>query len=155
MDNTLSREERLRSKRALERLFGQGKGGFVYPFRYTCLIGGRPDADTDADADAGADAGAGVDADAAADAAAAVQSQAVRPASVLFSVPKRFHKRANKRNLLRRRTREAYRLNKSLLAEAGVCGAEIALVYSVKEVVDYKRIENAVKRILSQIAKHM
>ena len=154
MDNTLSREERLRSKRALERLFGQGKGGFVYPFRYTCLIGGRPDA--------GAGAGAGVDADAdadaaacAADAAAAVQSQAVRPASVLFSVPKRFHKRANKRNLLRRRTREAYRLNKSLLAEAGVCGAEIALVYSVKEVVDYKRIENAVKRILSQIAKHM
>ena len=140
MDNTLSREERLRSKRALERLFGQGKGGFVYPFRYTCLIGGRPDADTDADAGA---------------AAAAVQSQAVRPASVLFSVPKRFHKRANKRNLLRRRTREAYRLNKSLLAEAGVCGAEIALVYSVKEVVDYKRIENAVKRILSQIAKHM
>lgn len=146
MDNTLSREERLRSKRALERLFGQGKGGFVYPFRYTCLIGGRPDADAGA-----VNAGAGADACA----ADAVQSQAVRPASVLFSVPKRFHKRANKRNLLRRRTREAYRLNKSLLAEAGVCGAEIALVYSVKEVVDYKRIENAVKRILSQIAKHM
>ena len=146
MDNTLSREERLRSKRALERLFGQGKGGFVYPFRYTCLIGGRPDAGADADAGAAAaDVGA----------ADAVQSQAIRPASVLFSVPKRFHKRANKRNLLRRRTREAYRLNKSLLAEAGVCGAEIALVYSVKEVVDYKRIENAVKRILSQIAKHM
>ena len=148
MDNTLLREERLRSKRALERLFGQGKGGFVYPFRYTCLIGGRPDADAGAGTDAGAAA-------AAAGAAAAVQSQAIRPASVLFSVPKRFHKRANKRNLLRRRTREAYRLNKSLLAEAGVCGAEIALVYSVKEVVDYKRIENAVKRILSQIAKHM
>ena len=34
---------------------------------------------------------------------------------VLFSVPKRNHKRANKRNLLRRRTKEAYRLNKSSL----------------------------------------
>lgn len=28
---------------------------------------------------------------------------------VLFSVPKKFHKRANKRNLVRRRTKEAYR----------------------------------------------
>ncbi len=32
---------------------------------------------------------------------------------VLFSVPKKFHKRANKRNLLRRRTKEAYRLQKA------------------------------------------
>lgn len=34
---------------------------------------------------------------------------------VLFSVPKKFHKRANKRNLLRRRTKEAYRLQKQTL----------------------------------------
>ena len=35
-------------------------------------------------------------------------------AEVLFSVPKKFHKRANRRNLLRRRAKEAYRLNKGL-----------------------------------------
>ena len=34
---------------------------------------------------------------------------------VLFSVPKKFHKRANKRNLLRRRIKEAYRLQKQTL----------------------------------------
>ena len=130
MDATLSREERLRSKRALERLFGQGKGGFVYPFRYTYLIEKETNGD---DSPTGG----------------------VPPASVLFSVPKRFHKRANKRNLLRRRTREAYRLNKSLLADGGVRGAEIALVYSVKEVADYKRIEHAVRKILSQIAERV
>ena len=128
MDATLSREERLRSKRALERLFGQGRSGFVYPFRYVCLIDRRPEGDPP-------------------------QNETVPPASVLFSVPKRFHKRANKRNLLRRRTREAYRLNKSMLADGGVRGAEIALVYSVKEVADYKRIEHAVRKILSQIVE--
>ena len=130
MDATLSREERLRSKRALERLFGQGKSGFVYPFRYTYLIEKEPN-----------------------DNGSPLAGQI--PASVLFSVPKRFHKRANKRNMLRRRTREAYRLNKSLLADGGVSGAAIALVYSVKEVADYKRIEHAVRKILSQIAERV
>ena len=38
---------------------------------------------------------------------------------VLFSVPKRFHKRANRRNLLRRRTKEAYRLHKQLVGTGG------------------------------------
>ena len=124
MDATLTREERLRSKRALEQLFAQGRGGFVYPFRYIYLINNE---------------------------SAAADGECCRPASVLFSVPKRFHKRANKRNLLRRRTREAYRLNKGLLAGGGVSGTAIALIYSVKDVADYKRIENAVRKIMSQI----
>ena len=73
---------------------------------------------------------------------------------VLFSVPKRYHKRANKRNLLRRRTKEAYRLNKSMLTiESGAL--DMALIYSAKEVVEYKRVENAVKKILGQIAQHL
>lgn len=73
---------------------------------------------------------------------------------VLFSVPKRNHKRANKRNLLRRRTKEAYRLNKSSLwsvtTERGVA-VDMALVYSSKEVLPYKTIENAVRRILDEV----
>ncbi len=53
-------------------------------------------------------------------------------AEVLFSVPKKFHKRANRRNLLRRRAKEAYRLNKGLLlAEGGKTAAvDVALIYS-------------------------
>lgn len=75
---------------------------------------------------------------------------------VLFSVPKRNHKRANKRNLLRRRTKEAYRLNKSSLwsvtTERGV-EVDMALVYSSKEVLPYKTIENAVRRILDEVVE--
>lgn len=73
---------------------------------------------------------------------------------VLFSVPKRYHKRANKRNLLRRRTKEAYRLNKeavtAVATERGKA-LDMALVYSVKERVPYKTIENAVRKILQEV----
>lgn len=73
-------------------------------------------------------------------------------AEVLFSTPKKFLKRANKRNLIRRRMREAYRLNKSiLLGGAGEFEMDIALIYSTKEIVDYRTIENATKKILHNI----
>ena len=77
-------------------------------------------------------------------------------AEVLFSVPKKFHKRANKRNLLRRRTKECYRLNKELLRTGGNPAAvDLALIYSSKAVLPYKTIENAVRRILEKIAERM
>ena len=75
---------------------------------------------------------------------------------VLFSVPKKNHKRANARNLLRRRTKEAYRLNKSILHDCGkAASVDMALIYSSKEVVDYKTIENAVRKILSTVAEDL
>ena len=154
MDASLSREERLRSKRRLERLFGQGKGGFVYPFRYIYIAAADAGSEAgSAGADAGGETGS-AGADAVSDAVSAA-ADSPKPASVLFSVPKKYHKRANKRNLLRRRTREAYRLNKSLLSDGGVRGAEIAFIYSVKDVADFKRIEHAVRKIMSQIVERM
>ena len=76
-------------------------------------------------------------------------------AAVLFSTPKKFHKRANKRNLLRRRMREAYRLNKELLtATLGEHRIELAIIYSSKSIHDYNYIENALKKILQQIAEN-
>ena len=74
---------------------------------------------------------------------------------VLFSVPKRYHKRAYKRNLLRRRTKEAYRLNKQLLTDVAVqrgVDVDVAFVYSSKEVLPYKTIEHAITRILAEVA---
>lgn len=74
---------------------------------------------------------------------------------VLFSVPKRYHKRANKRNLLRRRTKEAYRLNKQTITDAASASSkaiDIAIIYSVKERLPYKTIDNAVRRILQEVA---
>ncbi|MBR3678324.1 MAG: ribonuclease P protein component [Alistipes sp.] len=77
-------------------------------------------------------------------------------AEVLFSTPKKFLKRANKRNLVRRRMREAYRLNKSILLDSGKeFEADIALIYSTKEVLDYQIVENAIKKILRNIVEQM
>ncbi len=76
----------------------------------------------------------------------------------LFSVPKRYHKRANKRNTLRRRTKEAYRLNKETLHEAASSSGkslDIAFVYSTKDILPYKTIEHAVRRILAEVVGHM
>lgn len=81
------------------------------------------------------------------------ETDAVPSVEVLFSVPKKFHKRANKRNLLRRRTKEAYRLQKGILARTGRgTNLDIALIYSSKEVLPYKHIEHAVRRILEAVA---
>lgn len=73
---------------------------------------------------------------------------------VLFSVPKKNFKRAVKRNLLKRRAREAYRLNKTILTmplDRSGKSVELALVYSTKEEHDYKTIENGIRRILAKI----
>lgn len=125
---TLPRSERLRSLKAIRRMFGEGRGGFVYPFRYIWI----------ADKQDGVAEGRGIE--------------------VMFSVPKKFHKRANKRNLLKRRTREAYRLNREELCErisqAGV-EVNLAFIYSTKEVHSYKTIENAVQKILAQVCERL
>ncbi len=74
-------------------------------------------------------------------------------AEILFSTPKKFLKRANKRNKVRRRMREAYRLNKVILNNGEPRHLQVAIIYSSKEVLDFKIIENATKRILESICK--
>lgn len=75
---------------------------------------------------------------------------------VLFSVPKKYHKRANKRNLLRRRTKESYRLQKELLTlRVGERNLDLALIYSAREVLPSKKISHAVRRILESIAERL
>ncbi len=74
--------------------------------------------------------------------------------AVLTGVPKKLHKRAVRRNLLKRRMREAYRLQCAALEqrteERGVKVA-LALMYGTKDVVDYGTISDAVERILEQV----
>lgn len=74
-------------------------------------------------------------------------------AEILFSTPKKFLKRANKRNKIRRRMREAYRLNKQILASGEPRLLQVALIYSSKEMLNYKTIENATKRILENLCE--
>ena len=75
---------------------------------------------------------------------AAATKTGENPAGCRFavSVPKKSFKRAVKRNLLKRRTREAIRLNRQLLPE-GFC-ADFLFFYRVGEVLDYAVIEKAV-----------
>ena len=74
---------------------------------------------------------------------------------VLFTVPKKFHKRANRRNLLRRRTKEAYRLQKQIVRNGATVNLDLALIYSSKEVLPYKVIANAVGTILEHVAERL
>ena len=75
---------------------------------------------------------------------------------VLFSTPKKFHKRANKRNLVRRRTKEAYRLQKQTLTlHVGSRNVDVALIYSSAEVLPSTKINHAVRRILETIASRL
>lgn len=85
---------------------------------------------------------------------AALHPSLTPTAAILVSVPKRLHKRANVRNLLKRRMREAYRLNQEPLRE--LCAQHhirlsIGLLYSSGEVADYTTIENAVRKIIHTI----
>jgi ribonuclease P protein component len=67
---------------------------------------------------------------------------------IMVSVPKKFFKRAVKRNLLKRRMREAYRLQKELLTATGI---DLLLTYSHSEVADFATIYAEVTDILGRI----
>ena len=68
---------------------------------------------------------------------------------LMVSVPKKFFKRAVKRNLLKRRLRESYRLQKELLAATGV---DLMLAYSHPEVADFAVLYAEVTEILQRIS---
>ena len=78
-------------------------------------------------------------------------STQTEPIRVLFSVPKRRFKRANKRNLLKRRMKEAYRLNKQMLHESFTLPTSaqmIAFTYIANELLPYSLIEKKMREAL-------
>lgn len=128
MRQTFRKAERLSSKKVIDRLFRKGSSEtgsvFSYPFRVLYLR------------DEGLPTGA-----------------AAQLPAILISVSKRNFKRAVDRNLLKRRIREAYRLNKSLLFEGENPRppAHIAFVYVAKDILPFDELEKKLKFVLKQV----
>jgi ribonuclease P protein component len=118
--NGFRKEERLCSKRQIEMLFTQGNVIFVFPFKIYYRI----------------------------TAAAAVSRDA--PCRIMIAAPKRRFKKAVHRNVIKRRTREAFRLHKQTLTAALTVQDKsllLILYYTAETVLPYKSMVDAIEKI--------
>lgn len=81
-------------------------------------------------------------------------------AQILVSVPKRCFKRAVKRNRIKRLVREAYRLNKHILADAlerhePQMSATMAFIYTDSHLHDYATMEQRVRNLLTRLSERL
>ena len=78
------------------------------------------------------------------------------PSRFGISVPKRLFKRAIKRNLLKRRSREAFRMNKYIVNDAvNDCSqVHLMLVYVSDKLLPWSELNEAMKKILKRIVQH-
>lgn len=123
-DFTFKKEEKLKSRKVIGRLFKEGQSFGMYPLRLIWLKLDNPLSES--------------------------------PVQFTLSVPKRAFPKAVHRNHLRRRVREAWRLNKHWLYEK-MRDEEgqfaFMVLYTGKEQFEYKQIEAAMKRMIKKFAK--
>lgn len=124
-ENRLYKSEKLCSKLEIERLYAQGSSIIAYPLRAVWI---------------------------------AVPSQEEKhtvAARFLISIPKKRIRHAVDRVLLRRRTREAYRLNRHLLDEVVTQGKTVLIGFNwlANHEYNYTTIERSMQELLSKIAE--
>lgn len=160
MPNTFTKAERLSSRKIIDRLFEKGstdvKTFYLFPFRTLYLYEPvLPAAEpTPAEGDSISFALSRV----------SVQSPpSFLPSSspplpaILITVSKRNFKKAVDRNLIRRRIREAYRKNKSIMLDAAgpdkQLPAYIAFLYTARDKISFEEIEKSMKLALKRIGR--
>lgn len=142
---SLHKNERLHSKNDIDRLLSKGRF-FVVDNVFRCCVlprsadgsgvTGVGSAGVTGAAGSGVVAGSGVTGVAVGNGSASSR--------MMVSVPKKCFKRAVKRNLLKRRIREAYRRNKPSLP------MDILFVYLPKEILSYEQIEQTLIRAIER-----
>lgn len=70
---------------------------------------------------------------------------------VVFAVSKKSQKRAVDRNLVKRRMREVYRLNKHLLEAKSNSFFNLAFIYTDQRILSYKEIEQRLSGLLTRL----
>ena len=147
MKQTFKKDEKLRSRSIIDRLFKRGSKEvqtfYQFPFR-VLYFEKLPDSGFQI-----------LDDLLVADSSDTSKEVPSPLPQVLFSVSKRNFKRAVDRNLIRRRCREAYRLHKSILTANPEVPypTSIAFLYLAKEISTYDVIEKAMIKVLNKMAE--
>ncbi len=118
MKLTFGKNEKLKSKKAIEALFTSGKTFVSHPIRVVYKIEPKEEAE--------------------------------HPIKVAVSVSKKKFKHAVDRNLLKRRMREAYRLNKELLEMDEASSIDLLFIYTSSRAQSYEVIEEAMQTLLKK-----
>jgi ribonuclease P protein component len=73
---------------------------------------------------------------------------------LMISVPKAMQKKSTDRNILKRRIREAYRINKSILNDSGSAKPAqltFCITYTSKEILTYRAIQDKIILLLRRL----